>query len=128
MSKVNIQYTELHSDFMDTFRPTQRIRCVDSFQIRGSLDPIKMPIDVKEDPSKNGTQGPILFVLERVEAMTCQVKNWLALSEYFISSEASPKSKGLHFHYAITTVRSGPCGLWDLDYLESSEAAGTLDN
>lgn len=43
-----------------------------------------MPIDVKEDLNKNGTQGPVLSVLEGVEAMTCQVKNWLALSEYFI--------------------------------------------
>ena len=39
MPKISGQVSKLHRDFFDTFRPTQRIRCVDSYRRRSSMDP-----------------------------------------------------------------------------------------
>lgn len=66
-----------------TFRPTQRIRCVDTYQTRSSMDPIKLPPAVRQDLNQRGTQGSVLFVLEGVEGMTCQIENWLSFCGNF---------------------------------------------
>lgn len=42
------------------------------------------------------------------------------MSEYFISSEACPKSKELILHNSVTTVRCGPCGLLNPNFIESN--------
>ncbi len=41
------------------------------------------------------------------------------MSEYFVSSEVCPKSKELVLHTSITTMRSGPCGLLNPNFIKS---------
>ena len=40
------------------------------------------------------------------------------MSEYFNDSEVCPKSRELLFHNTVTTVRCGPCGLLNPNYIE----------
>lgn len=43
--------------------------------------------------------------------------------EYFVSSEACPQSKELVLHNSITTVRYGPCGLLNPNFIETKSVS-----
>ena len=85
LPEIEEQFRDLHRDFLESSVSgrNQRIRCVDSFQIQSSLDPVKLEPNVREDLNQQGTEGQVLFVLKGVEAMTCEIQNWITFCGNF---------------------------------------------